>query len=31
MKTGMVISSLFPLIGIGVLIAIGRYFAKKKA
>ena len=31
MKTGMVISALFPLIGIGVLIAIGRYFAKKKA
>ena len=31
MKTGMLISALFPLIGIGVLIAIGRYFAKQKA
>lgn len=31
MKSGMVISALFPLIGIGVLIAIGRYFARKNA
>jgi hypothetical protein len=31
MKTGMVISALFPLIGIGVLIGIGRYFADRKA
>ena len=28
MKTGILISALFPLIGIGVLIAIGRYFKK---